>query len=70
MELPPAHVDLGLNLHKSSIASIRVNVIGRENIENYGFSGMYSLMLFYPYGIMLCIFHHLLNAPDIFPVIL
>lgn len=37
MKLHPAHSDLGLNLHKSSRVSIRVNVIGGNNIENYGF---------------------------------
>lgn len=35
MKLHPAHSDLGLNLHKSSRVSIRVNVIGRNNFENY-----------------------------------
>lgn len=37
MELHTSHSDLGLNLQKSSSVSVRVNVIGGENIENHRF---------------------------------
>ena len=54
VELDPAHSDLGLNLHKASRRSIRINAIGGENIKN-----RCSCVIFGPYGIVFCIFRHL-----------